>query len=134
MITDRINPPGLQEIPGLTHVTVGTGSKLVCISGQTGVDTEGKVAGSTHLDQARQAFTNLATALQAADVGPHDVARLNIYVVDYSEEALAAIFTAAYEAMGDDVAFARQHTGGGCGAVAARPVDRDRRARDRVTR
>ena len=101
MITDRINPPGLEEIPGLTHVTVGTGSKLVCISGQTGVDADGKVAGSTHLDQARQAFTNLATALQAADVGPHDVARLNIYVVDYSEEALAAIFTAAYEAMGD---------------------------------
>ena len=36
MITDRINPPGLQEIPGLTHVTVCTGSKLICISGQTG--------------------------------------------------------------------------------------------------
>ena len=30
MITERINPPGLQEIPGLTHVTVGAGSKLVC--------------------------------------------------------------------------------------------------------
>lgn len=102
MITERINPPGLQEIPGLTHVTVGTGSKLVCISGQTGVDIEGKVTGSTHLDQARQAFINLAVAMQAAGVGPNDVARLNIYVVDYSEEALAAIFTAAYEAMGED--------------------------------
>jgi len=103
MITDRINPSGLEEIPGLTHVTVGTGSKLVCISGQTGVDTEGKVAGTTHLDQARQAFINLRTAMEAAGVGANDVARLNIYVVDCSEEALAAIFTAAYEVLGEDV-------------------------------
>jgi enamine deaminase RidA (YjgF/YER057c/UK114 family) len=103
MITDRINPSGLQEIPGLTHVTVGTGSRLVCISGQTGVDIEGKVAGSTHLDQARQAFANLRTAMGAAGIGPNDVARLNIYVVDYSEDALAAIFTAAFEELGEDV-------------------------------
>ena len=103
MITDRINPPGLQEIPGLTHVTIGNGSRLVCISGQTGVDTEGKVAGSTHLDQARQAFANLRAAMSAAGIGPNDVARLNIYVVDYSEDALGAIFTAAFEELGEDV-------------------------------
>ena len=82
---------------------------------------------------ARRSSTSRA-AMEAAGVGPNDVARLNIYVVDYSEEALAAIFTAAYEALGEDVAFAREHAGRRRGAVAARPVDRDRRAGDRLTR
>jgi enamine deaminase RidA (YjgF/YER057c/UK114 family) len=102
MITERIDPPGLAPIPGSSNVVVATGTRLVCVSGQTGVDEDGKVVGTTHLEQARQALANLRTALDAASVSPNDVAKLTIYIVDYSESALEALMTAAIEVFGDD--------------------------------
>jgi enamine deaminase RidA (YjgF/YER057c/UK114 family) len=84
------------------NVVVATGTRLVCVSGQTGVDEDGKVVGTTHLEQARQALANLRTALDAASVSPNDVAKLTIYIVDYSESALEALMTAAIEVFGDD--------------------------------
>jgi enamine deaminase RidA (YjgF/YER057c/UK114 family) len=102
MITDRIDPPALAPIPGSSNVVVATGSRLVCVSGQTGVDEDGKVVGTTHLEQSRRALSNLWTALTAAGVSPADIAKLTIYVVDYDESALGALMTAAIEVFGDD--------------------------------
>jgi enamine deaminase RidA (YjgF/YER057c/UK114 family) len=102
MTVTRIDPPGLATIPGVCNVVVATGTRLVTIAGQTGVDADGRVAGPTHLDQARQALKNLQVALEAADVAPGDLAKLTIYVVDYSEAALEALMTAAVEVFGED--------------------------------
>jgi len=102
VITDRIDPPDLALIPGSSHVVVARGERLVLVSGQTGVDADGKIAGGTHLDQARQAMRNLLSALTAAKVAPADVVKLTIYVVDYDEDALTALLTAALEVFGDD--------------------------------
>ena len=64
MITDRIDPVGLALLPGTVHVTVASGSRLVFVSGQTGVDEHGKVVGNTHYEQAKRAFENLTAALE----------------------------------------------------------------------
>ena len=53
MITDRIDPPELLKIPDIVNVSIATGSRVIHISGQTAVDTEGKVVGTTHLGQCR---------------------------------------------------------------------------------
>src|SRR5262245_23595313 len=102
MLTDRIDPPALATIPGSANVVIATGTRVVCVSGQTGVDADGKVVGTTHLDQARRALENLRVALGAADATEADVAKLTIYVVDYSEAALEALMTAAIEVFGED--------------------------------
>jgi enamine deaminase RidA (YjgF/YER057c/UK114 family) len=102
MINERIDPPELFALPGLANVTVATGSRIVHLSGQTGVDGEGNVAGSNHLDQARRALQNLRVALEAAKVTLADVAKINMYVVDYSDAAMEAIITAAGEVFGDE--------------------------------
>ena len=102
MITDHIDPPGLAMIPGSANVVVATGAKLVSVSGQTGADEDGKVAGTTHLDQARRALENLRSALHAGGATAADVIKLTIYVVDYSDAALEALMTAAIEVFGDD--------------------------------
>jgi enamine deaminase RidA (YjgF/YER057c/UK114 family) len=104
MITDRINPPGLLKIPEIANVTVATGTRIIHISGQTAVDAEGKIAGTTHLDQSRHVLSNLRTALEAAGATIDDVAKFNIYIVDYSWEALEALITAAKEVFGDPYA------------------------------
>ncbi len=101
MITDRIDPPELLKIPEIVNVSVATGSRIVHVSGQTSVDAEGKVVGSTHLEQSRVAFGNVLIALAAAGATLDDVAKFNIYMVDYSWDALEQLMTAAKEVFGD---------------------------------
>jgi enamine deaminase RidA (YjgF/YER057c/UK114 family) len=105
MITDRIDPPELLKIPEIVNVSIAIGTRVIHISGQTAVDTEGKVVGATHLDQARRAFQNLRTALDAADATLADVAKFNIYMVDYSWEALEALIAAAKDVFGEEYPF-----------------------------
>lgn len=101
MITDRLDPPGLLKIPEIVNVSVATGSRIIHVSGQTAVDPEGKVVGSTHLEQCRQAMRNLRTALEAAGATLDDVAKYTIYMVDYNWDALDALITAGKEVLGD---------------------------------
>jgi len=100
MITNRINPPELLVIPEIANVSIATGTRIVHVSGQTAVDTAGKVVGSTHLDQSREAWRNLKAALEAAGATINDVAKITIYVVDYSWDAVEALTTAATEVFG----------------------------------
>lgn len=105
MSIERIDPDGLAPLPGATHITVATvdaGSRLIHISGQTGVDATGAIVGPTHAAQALQALRNLQLAVAAADATPADIARLGLYVVDHSEAAFEAIVGAALEVFGDD--------------------------------
>ena len=102
MITDRIDPPELLKIPEIVNVSIATGTRIIHISGQTAVDAEGKVVGTTHLDQSRLAFRNLLTALEAAGATLADVAKFNIYMVDYSWDALEALMYAAKEVFGEE--------------------------------
>ena len=101
MITDRIDPPELLRIPEIVNVSIATGARVIHISGQTSVDVDGTVVGSTHLEQSRVAFRNLLIALDAAGATLDDVAKFNIYMVDYSWDALEALMTAAKEVLGD---------------------------------
>lgn len=112
MIDDRIDPPGLFTIPGIANVTVATGTRIVHISGQTGVDAEGKIVGDTHVDQCKQALANLRVALTAAGATLADVAKLNIYMVDYTEAALEALTVAAIEVYGEDFPIIASTLGG----------------------
>lgn len=66
MTVDRLDPPGLLKIPEMANVSIATGTCIVHISRQTAVDAEGKVVGTTHLEQSRLAVENLKTALEAA--------------------------------------------------------------------
>lgn len=101
MIEERLDPPGLLKIPEMVSVTIATGSRIVHISGQTSVDAEGKVVGSTHLEQSRQALKNLRLALESAGATLADVAKFSIFIVDYNWDALEAVMTAAKEVFGE---------------------------------
>ena len=101
MITDRLDPPGILKIPEIVNVSVATGSRIIHISGQVAVDAEGKVVGTTHLEQTRKALENLLIALRSAGATLEDVGKFTIYVVNYSWDALEGIMTATKEAYGD---------------------------------
>lgn len=92
--TRYINPGTLAALPGFTHA-VRVGSTLY-VSGEVALDSTGRLVGPGDLRaQAAQAFANLATVLRIGGATPADVAKLTIYVVNYSPKDLDAIRQAA---------------------------------------
>ncbi|WP_367045682.1 RidA family protein [Streptomyces sp. Je 1-332] len=90
MSVERVNPTELSPATGFSHAVTATGGRLVFLAGQTALDTEGKVTGTTLPEQFEQALTNLLTALRHAGGAPADLARVTVYatdVADYREQA-----------------------------------------------
>ncbi|WP_210584146.1 RidA family protein [Streptomyces sp. GESEQ-35] len=82
MTAERVNPPELSPPTGFSHAVVATGARIVFLAGQTALDADGKVTGSTLPEQFEQALTNLLTALRAAGGTPADLARVTVYATD----------------------------------------------------
>jgi 2-iminobutanoate/2-iminopropanoate deaminase len=79
-------------------MVIASGRKMVFISGQTAWDARKNiVGGESVLEQARQAFRNLDTAIKAASGTLKDIVALRIYIVDYQAESGTAVGTALRE-------------------------------------
>jgi enamine deaminase RidA (YjgF/YER057c/UK114 family) len=88
-------PDGLGPVSGYSHAVAGTG-RLVAVSGQLPVDENGTVVDPDDaLVQAKQVFSNLGRALDAAGAEPGDVIRLTFFLTDLAD--LDAIMTARDE-------------------------------------
>ena len=95
MPKDYLNPPQLpnwSESFSQVVVVHAETSRTIYISGQVSVDEENRVIGRGDLAaQSEQAFSNLASALQAAGAAVEDVVRLGIYIKDYRCEQAGII-------------------------------------------
>lgn len=76
----HINPDTLAKPSGFTHAVRHGG--LVHLSGQTAMDSAGRIVDGDIVDQFRQALTNVLTALRAAGGEPADLLSVRIYLVD----------------------------------------------------
>lgn len=82
-----LNPEGLSQPPGYSHVVTARGGTTVYISGQVAFDGTGTLVGEgDHRQQAEQVFANLQTALAAAGASFEHVVKLTYYVVSLSPE------------------------------------------------
>lgn len=87
-----LNPPLLARPNGFSHLTEATVDRMVFISGQVAYDPSGAIVGAGDLAaQTRQVFLNLGHALAAANAGFDSVVKLNFFVRDISEAAVATI-------------------------------------------
>ncbi|MGW6548066.1 RidA family protein [Streptomyces massasporeus] len=82
MSIERVNPSELSPPTGFSHAVVASGSRVVFLAGQTALDADGKVVGSTLPEQFERALTNLLAALAAAGGTPFDLARVTVYATD----------------------------------------------------
>lgn len=89
MAITLVNPGGLPEIDAYRQVSIATGSKLVFTAGQVAWDADGVTVGEGDLAaQVARCYLNVATALAEAGAGFDDVAKLTVYVVDWTPDKM----------------------------------------------
>ncbi|MBB4752147.1 RidA family protein [Actinoplanes lobatus] len=92
MAINLVNPSGLPKIDAYRQVSIATGSKLVFIAGQVAWDAEGITVGHGDLAaQVEQCYVNIGTALSEAGGSFDDVAKLTVYVVDWTPDKMTPL-------------------------------------------
>lgn len=92
MPVELLNPEGLPKPEHYRQLAVATGSRTVYLSGQVARDADGTPVGPGDLAaQVEQAYRNVATALAAVGGSFADVAKLTVYVVDWTPDKLGAL-------------------------------------------
>jgi enamine deaminase RidA (YjgF/YER057c/UK114 family) len=92
MPVQLLNPDGLPKPEVYRQVAVATGTRTVYLAGQVARDADGAQVGSGDLAaQVEQAYLNVGTAMAAVGGSFDDVAKLTIYLVDWSPEKLALL-------------------------------------------
>lgn len=89
MSVTLVNPEGLPKPEVYRQLSVATGSKLVFLAGQVARDADGRPVGDGDFAaQVEQCYLNVATALAGIGGSFDDVAKLTIYVVDWSADKM----------------------------------------------
>lgn len=89
MAVTLMNPEGLPKIDAYRQVSVATGSKLVLVAGQVSWDADGVTVGEGDLAaQVERCYLNVGIALAGAGAGFDDVAKLTVYVVDWTPDKM----------------------------------------------
>ncbi|WP_327302940.1 RidA family protein [Streptomyces sp. NBC_01298] len=89
MTVKLVNPNGLPKPDVYRQLSIATGSKLVFLAGQVARDAEGRPVGEGDFAaQVEQCYLNIGTALGEIGGSFDDVAKLTVYVVDWSPEKM----------------------------------------------
>ncbi|MDJ1134148.1 RidA family protein [Streptomyces iconiensis] len=89
MAITLVNPSGLPEIGAYRQVSIATGTKLVFVAGQVSWDADGATVGEGDLAaQVEQCYLNVGRALAGAGGSFDDVAKLTVYVVDWTPDKM----------------------------------------------
>ena len=80
---NRINPPELGMPPGYSQIVEVSAGRIIFISGQTALDSDGHVVGKSDFGaQAEQVFRNLTIALQASGCTAANLVKLTVFLTD----------------------------------------------------
>ena len=89
MAITLVNPDGLPKPQVYRQLSIATGSKLVFLAGQVARDADGgKVGEGDFAAQVEQCYLNIGTALAEIGGSFDDVAKLTIYVVDWTPDKM----------------------------------------------
>ncbi|WP_151484796.1 RidA family protein [Streptomyces albicerus] len=89
MTVTLVNPNGLPKPDVYRQLSIASGSKLVFLAGQVARDADGRPVGEGDFAaQVEQCYLNIGTALAEIGGSFDDVAKLTIYVVDWSPEKM----------------------------------------------
>ena len=87
-----MNPEGLPKPEVYRQLAVASGERLVFLAGQLARSADGQQVGAGDLAaQTEQAYLNVATAVAAAGGSFEDVAKVTLYIMNWSDEKMAAL-------------------------------------------
>ncbi len=87
--TRFLNPDTLTKPAAYSQVVeVTTPGRMVFISGQVGVGSDGKLVAGDFRAQALQVFENLKAALEAVGARFEDVVKMNSYLIEIEHQAI----------------------------------------------
>ncbi|WP_433371640.1 RidA family protein [Actinoplanes sp. CA-142083] len=91
---EKLNPPGVHETAGYSHITISSAGRLAHLAGQCPLDLAGNVVGEPgdYDAQTDQVIANCLAVLAAAGAAPGDVVRSVIYVVSPDSGVLAGVW------------------------------------------
>lgn len=96
------NPAGLPAVEVYRQVSVATGSRTVFVAGQVARDADGGAVGAGDLAaQVEQAYRNVGTALADAGGSFADLAKLTVYVVDWTPDKMSLLLEGITRATAD---------------------------------
>jgi enamine deaminase RidA (YjgF/YER057c/UK114 family) len=102
MPVEVVNPSGIYKPATYFQASISTGSRLVCLSGQVGIDEQGNLVGPDDLAaQTEQAYRNVYFALRELGANFLDVAKLMVYAVDWSPTKMGLLLSGATKASSD---------------------------------
>lgn len=89
MAITLVNPDGLPKPEVYRQMSIATGSKLVFLAGQVARDADGRRVGEGDFAaQVEQCYLNIGTALAGIGGSFDDVAKLTIYVVNWTPDKM----------------------------------------------
>jgi enamine deaminase RidA (YjgF/YER057c/UK114 family) len=92
MTITLMNPQALTKVDYYRQVSIATGSKLVFLAGQVAWDADGALVGEGDLAaQVEQCFLNVGAALAEVGGSLDDVAKLTIYVADWTVDKMPLV-------------------------------------------
>jgi enamine deaminase RidA (YjgF/YER057c/UK114 family) len=87
MAVTLVNPDGLPRPDAYRQLSIAEGSRLVFLAGQVARDAEGTPVGPGDLAaQVEQAYLNVGRAMAGIGGSFDDVAKLTVYVVDWTPD------------------------------------------------
>lgn len=99
MSAELLNPDGIFKPDSYFQVAIGTGRRIVFLSGQVAQDESGSIVGKGDLAaQAEQIYVNISAALEGAGASFADVAKLTVYVVDWTPDKMEPLVAGAMRA------------------------------------
>ena len=101
MPVELLNPAGIPAPDVYRQVAVATGSRTVYVSGQVARTADGTPVGGGDLAaQVDQALGNVDAAMQGAGGTFADIAKLTVYIVDFTPEKMDQFIDGVLRAVG----------------------------------
>jgi len=99
MPVEVINPQSLRQTRTYFQASIATGTRLICLAGQAGVDATGQVVGKDDLStQTEQAYKNIHNAMRELGASFTDIVKLTVYVPNLSPEDMQPLIDGAERA------------------------------------
>ncbi len=102
MTVQVLNPDGIFKPDSYFQASISTGTRVVCLSGQVALDESGHLVGHGNLaKQSEQVYRNVFHALEAVGATFADVAKLTVYVPNWSPDKMEHVVSGAVQAAQD---------------------------------